>query len=62
MVEVRSKDVTKPCAKCGAAMVVVRVWPLPEDELRELHMFKCEFCETTEFYRFKKPSAQGRRD
>ena len=56
MVGVRRKDVTTPCAKCGAAMVVVRVWPLA-DELVELHMFKCEFCSATEFFRFRRPVA-----
>ena len=40
MADVRRKDVTTPCEKCGAAMVVVRVWPLPEDQDLELHMFK----------------------
>ena len=50
---VRRKDVTTPCAKCGAAMVVVRVWPTPEDANIELHMFKCEFCSEVMFYRFK---------
>jgi hypothetical protein len=54
MSNVRRKDVTTPCRKCGAAMVIVRVWPLPAavDHV-EVHMFKCEFCSATEFYRFK---------
>lgn len=59
MSEVRRKDVTVPCAKCGAAMVVMRVWPLPDDRDSEVHMFKCEICEATEFYRFKRPTAKS---
>lgn len=55
MAEVRRKDVTTPCEKCGAAMVVVRVWPLPDEKDLELHMFKCEICSHTAFYRFKRP-------
>ena len=55
MADVRRKDVTTPCEKCGAAMVVVRVWPLPEDQDLELHMFKCEICSASAFFRFKKP-------
>jgi hypothetical protein len=55
MSEVRRKDATMPCGKCGAAMVVVRVWPLPDDQDLEIHMFKCEICAATEFFRFKKP-------
>jgi predicted nucleic-acid-binding Zn-ribbon protein len=58
MSNVRRKDVTTPCRKCGAAMVIVRVWPLPAavDHV-EVHMFKCEFCSATEFYRFKTAAA-----
>ena len=55
MADVRRKDVTTPCKKCGAAMVVVRVWPLPDDQDVELHMFKCEICSASAFFRFKKP-------
>jgi len=36
-------------------MVIVRVWPLPDST--EVHMFKCEICSATEFYRFKKATA-----
>ena len=39
--------------KRGAAMVVVRAWPAPEDPEVELHMFKCEVCEAVDFFRFK---------
>ena len=51
--KVRIRDLTTPCAKCGAAMVVVRAWPAPEDPKVELHMFKCEVCEAVDFFRFK---------
>jgi hypothetical protein len=58
MAEVRRKDATTPCEKCGAAMVIVRVWPLPDDQELELHMFRCEICSATAFFRFKKPSSK----
>ena len=39
-------------------MVIVRVWPLAEDTYHpEVHMFKCEICSATEFYKFKKATA-----
>ena len=50
---VRMRDLTTPCARCGAAMVVVRAWPAPEEPKVELHMFKCEVCEAVDFFRFK---------
>ena len=50
---VRIRDLTTPCTKCYAAMVVVRAWPAPEDPKVELHMFKCEVCDAIDFFRFK---------
>ncbi|MEA3027270.1 MAG: hypothetical protein QOF91_2555, partial [Alphaproteobacteria bacterium] len=43
-------DTTTVCEKCGAAMVIVRVWPMPEEE-SEVHMFRCEICANTAFFR-----------
>jgi DNA-directed RNA polymerase subunit M/transcription elongation factor TFIIS len=39
------------CEKCGAAMVIVRVWQIPEEP--EVHMFRCEICDHSAFFRFK---------
>ena len=63
MRKVRMNDATTPCLKCGAAMVVVKVQPAPDDPERELHMFRCEMCLETAFFRFpvrrtKQPARQ----
>jgi hypothetical protein len=51
MVQVRKTDSTIVCEKCGAAMVIVRIWEMPDD--REVHMFRCEICDETAFFRSK---------
>lgn len=54
MSAVRPTDATTPCKKCGAAMVVVRAWPLHDGANDvEVHLFKCEICSASEFYKFK---------
>ena len=52
MADVRKKDATVPCEKCGAAMVIVKVWPAPDEKNVEIHMFRCEICEASAFFRF----------
>ena len=32
------------------------VSPLPDDPEKDLHMFRCEICSATEFFRFIRPS------
>jgi DNA-directed RNA polymerase subunit M/transcription elongation factor TFIIS len=51
MAQVRKTDATTVCEKCGAAMVIVRVWQIPEEP--EVHMFRCEICEHTAFFRMQ---------
>lgn len=50
MAQVRKTDTTTVCEKCGAAMVIVGVWPISAEEL-EVHMFRCEICSHTAFYK-----------
>jgi len=55
MAQVRKTDATTVCENCGAAMVIVRVWTIPEDG--EVHMFRCEICDETAFFRSKPKAA-----
>jgi hypothetical protein len=49
-----ARSITVPCAECGGAMALERVQPEPEHADVNLHEFRCEICNTTEFIRFKK--------
>jgi hypothetical protein len=49
MASIHKKDTTTVCEKCGAAMVIVRAWKIPEEP--EVHMFRCEICEHSTFFR-----------
>ncbi len=53
---VRKQDTRTVCDKCGAAMVIERVWPI--DDETEIHLFRCEICRVTEFFR-SKPQPRG---
>jgi hypothetical protein len=53
MTQVRKQNVTTVCDNCGAAMVIVRVWPIDEDT--DVPMFRCEICSATAFFRSKPP-------
>ena len=40
--------ITTVCDKCGAAMVLIGVWPISAEDL-EVHMFRCEICANSIF-------------
>ena len=42
--------ITTVCDKCGAAMVLIGVWPISAEDL-EVHMFRCEICANSIFYK-----------
>jgi hypothetical protein len=50
--------VTVPCSECSGAMVLERIQPDPEYPILNLHEFRCEICNTTEFVRFKNPRTE----
>jgi hypothetical protein len=47
---------TTVCDKCGAAMVLIEVWPISAEDL-EVRMFRCEVCANSVFYKklFQQP-------
>ena len=46
----KSTGTTTVCDKCGAAMVLIGVWPISAEEL-EVRMFRCEVCSNSVFYK-----------
>jgi DNA-directed RNA polymerase subunit RPC12/RpoP len=44
--------ITTVCDKCGAAMVLIGVWPISAEDL-EVRMFRCEVCSNSVFYKKK---------
>jgi len=58
MSRVRKTDATTVCDKCGAAMVIVRVWQIPDEP--EVHLFRCEICNDTAFFRGKAKPAPSK--
>jgi hypothetical protein len=59
----RSTHTTTVCDKCGAAMVLIGVWPISAEDL-EVRMFRCEICANSVFYKkaitaSSKPSARA---
>jgi hypothetical protein len=42
--------ITTVCDKCGAAMVLIGVWPISAEDL-EVRMFRCEICANSVFYK-----------
>jgi hypothetical protein len=53
MTGVDKKTTTTQCVGCGAAMVLERIQPDPDDPERERHEFRCEICSGEAFFRFK---------
>jgi predicted RNA-binding Zn-ribbon protein involved in translation (DUF1610 family) len=55
MTRVRKKDATTVCEKCGAAMVIAKIEPSPDEPDVERHQFRCEICGAAEWFRFEVP-------
>ena len=55
MTRVRKRDATTVCEKCGAAMVIAKIEPSPDEPNVERHQFRCEICQATEWFRFEIP-------
>lgn len=53
MTGVSKKATTTQCIGCGAAMVLERIQPDPDDALYERHEFRCEICAAEAFFKFK---------
>jgi DNA-directed RNA polymerase subunit RPC12/RpoP len=47
------KTTTTQCIGCGAAMVLERIQPDPDDDRVERHEFRCEICGAEAFFKFK---------
>jgi hypothetical protein len=55
-----STGITTVCDKCGAAMVLIGVWPISAEDL-EVRMFRCEICANSAFYKKQLQNAQSRK-
>ena len=53
MAKARKTNATTVCDKCGAAMVIVRVEPSPDEANVELHLFRCEICGESASFKFE---------
>jgi hypothetical protein len=53
MMRVRKKNATTVCEKCGAAMVIAKIEPSPDEPNFERHQFRCEICDATEWFKFE---------
>ena len=52
-----STRTTTVCDKCGAAMILIGVWPISAEDL-EVSMFRCEICANSVFYKKRLQAAQ----
>ena len=50
MLRFSSTGITTVCDKCGAAMVLIGVWPISAEDL-EVRMFRCEICANSVVYK-----------
>jgi len=50
---VSKRATTTQCIGCGAAMVLERIQPDPQDASYECHEFRCEICAAEAFFKFK---------
>jgi hypothetical protein len=53
MAGVSKRSTTTQCIGCGAAMVLERIQPDPQDPDYERHEFRCEICAAEAFFKFK---------
>ncbi len=53
MAKARKTNATTVCDKCGAAMVIVRIEPSPDEAGVERHLFRCEICGETASFKFE---------
>jgi predicted RNA-binding Zn-ribbon protein involved in translation (DUF1610 family) len=55
MARARKTNATTVCDKCGAAMVIEKVEPSPDEPNVERHRFRCEICGEATWFRFETP-------
>ena len=60
MAKARKTNATTVCDKCGAAMVIVKIEPSPDEAGVERHRFRCEICGETASFKFETPPHKER--
>jgi len=61
MAGVSKRATTTQCIGCGAAMVLERIQPDPDDSNYERHEFRCEICAAEAFFKFRIAPKESRR-